>query len=257
MTGLTGRVALVTGAAGHLGRAICEALASLGCSVVATDREPDVLSEWCAASPDARWALAVDLSDEAAVRRLPATIVGRWQRLDVVVNNAAFVGTSNLPGWNVPLSDQSAETWRSCLEVNLTAPFILSQESATYLASGGCGVIVNISSIYGLLGPDPSLYEGTQMGNPAAYGASKAALLQLTRHFATMLAPDVRVNAVCPGGIARGQPRAFVERYERRTPLGRMATEEDVVGAVVYLASDMSRYVTGQTLVVDGGWSIW
>ena len=116
---------------------------------------------------------------------------------------------------------------------------------------------MNIGSIYSLLGPDMKIYSGTSMGNPAAYGASKGGLLQLTRYLATTLAPDVRVNMITPGGVFRAQPTAFVDRYEANVPLGRMAAEEDLKGAVAYLASDLSAYVTGQNLVVDGGWSVW
>ena len=102
-----------------------------------------------------------------------------------------------------------------------------------------------------------ALYDGTDLGNPAAYAASKGGLLQLTRWMATVLAPSVRVNAITPGGIWRQQPDRFVRRYEASTPLGRMANEEDFKGAVAYLASDLSGYVTGHNLVVDGGWTIW
>ena len=117
--------------------------------------------------------------------------------------------------------------------------------------------IVNIGSIYGMLGPDWGLYEGTAMSNPAAYGASKGALIQLTRWLATTIAPKIRVNIVSPGGIFRDQPNSFVKKYEERTPLGRMANENDFSGAILFLASDLSRYVTGQNIIVDGGWSSW
>jgi NAD(P)-dependent dehydrogenase (short-subunit alcohol dehydrogenase family) len=117
--------------------------------------------------------------------------------------------------------------------------------------------IINIGSIYGELGPDWSLYEGTSMANPAAYSASKGGLIQLTRWLATTLAPNIRVNAISPGGIFRNQPDVFVKRYEGRTPLARMATENDFRGAVAYLASDMSSYVTGKNMMVDGGWGEW
>jgi NAD(P)-dependent dehydrogenase (short-subunit alcohol dehydrogenase family) len=125
------------------------------------------------------------------------------------------------------------------------------------LIDSGHGSIVLISSIYGLVGPDMSLYEGTSMANPAGYGASKGGLLQLMRYLATVLAPDVRVNAISPGGVWRQQPGQFHDRYRSRTPLGRMATEEDLKGAAAYLASDLSSYVTGHNLVVDGGWTTW
>ena len=125
------------------------------------------------------------------------------------------------------------------------------------MGAAGRGAIINIGSIYGTVGPDFSLYEGTSMANPAAYGASKGGLAQLTRYLATALAPLVRVNTISPGGIARGQPASFVERYRSRTPLGRMGAEEDLKGAVAFLASDAAAYVTGQNLLVDGGWSAW
>ena len=125
------------------------------------------------------------------------------------------------------------------------------------LDDGDGGAIINVASIYGQLGPDWSLYEGTQMANPAAYAASKGGLIQLTRWLATTLSPTVRVNAISPGGVKRGQPQAFVERYEARTPLARMAQEQDFKGAIGFLASDLSEYMTGQILNVDGGFSAW
>ncbi|PJC70354.1 MAG: short-chain dehydrogenase, partial [Zetaproteobacteria bacterium CG_4_8_14_3_um_filter_59_5] len=177
--------------------------------------------------------------------------------LNILINNAAFVGTSGLQGWSVPFEEQSVETWRRALEVNLTAVFDLCQGLAPMLRRSEGASIINIASIYGQYGPDWGLYEGTGMSNPAAYGASKGGLIQLTRWLATTLAPDVRVNAISPGGIFRNQPEPFVRRYAARTPLSRMGTEDDMRGSVAYLASDLSNYVTGQNLAVDGGWGIW
>jgi NAD(P)-dependent dehydrogenase (short-subunit alcohol dehydrogenase family) len=117
--------------------------------------------------------------------------------------------------------------------------------------------VILFSSIYGLVGPDLGLYAGTKMANPAGYGASKGGLVSLARHLATVLAPKVRVNAITPGGIERGQPASFRKRYKARAPLARMAVEEDLKGAVAYLAGDLSAYVTGHDLVVDGGWTAW
>ena len=120
-----------------------------------------------------------------------------------------------------------------------------------------CGSIVNIASIYGLLGQDMSLYDGTEMGNSAAYAVSKVGLIQLTRWMSTVLAPDIRVNCVSPGGVARNQPQVFVDKYVTRTPLMRMGEEDDFKGAVLYFASDISAWVTGQNLVIDGRRSAW
>ena len=143
------------------------------------------------------------------------------------------------------------------MEVNATAPFELVQSALPLLKQSGNGSIINIASIYGILGPDWSLYDGTTMANPAGYAASKGALVQLSRWLATTVGPSVRVNSISPGGIARGQPPSFVSRYVERTPLKRMATESDFKGIILFLASDLSRYVTGQNIIVDGGWSAW
>ncbi|MGH9246595.1 MAG: SDR family oxidoreductase [Acidimicrobiales bacterium] len=259
---LDGRVALVTGAAGHIGRTACETLAELGGTVAAADIDGsgcEKLAEALVRDFDAdASALTVDLGDEPAVRALPFRVLAEHGRLDILVHCAALVGAPEaLPGWSVDFADQRVDTWRRALEVNLTSVFSLTQASAAALAANGRGVVVNVSSIYGLVGPDLGLYEGTDLGNPAAYAVSKGGLLQLTRWLATVLAPDVRVNAISPGGVERGQPEEFQERYLRRTPLGRMATEEDLRGAIAYLATDLSSYVTGHNLVVDGGWTVW
>jgi NAD(P)-dependent dehydrogenase (short-subunit alcohol dehydrogenase family) len=177
--------------------------------------------------------------------------------LDILIHCAAYVGTTQVAGWAAPFEQQSVAAWDAAMRVNLTSAFILVQEAGQALAESTHGSVILISSIYARVGPDLRLYEGTSMSNPAAYGASKAGLLQLTRYLATTLAPRVRVNAISPGGVWRGQPEAFHERYRQRTPLGRMAREEDLKGAVAYFASDLSAYVTGQELLVDGGWTAW
>ena len=253
------RVALITGGAGHIGRAICETLAEQGASVVVLDRNgADIVAD------DIRnryginsIGMNVDLADEDSVRKVPEQIVHKFGRFDILVNNAAFVGSSDLQGWAVPFQDQKAETWRKAMEVNLTSAFVLCQAAATFLAQGSRGSIINISSVYGVLGPDWRLYENTEMGNPAAYAVSKGGMVQLSRWLATTLAPSVRVNTISPGGVFRDQPDSFREKYESRTPMGRMATEEDFKGIVAFLASDASAYVTGQNILVDGGWSAW
>jgi len=258
---LHGRIAIVTGGAGYIGSAICESLAELGAEVAVVDvdlaRAASVSQKVCSENSVRSISLKVDLEDENEVRELPERVVDRLGGIDIIVNCAALVGTSGLAGWAVPLRDQETSSWRRAIEVNLTAPFVLAQASAQILSSRGRGSIINVLSIYGLVGPDERLYDGTSLGNPAAYGASKAGLLQLTRHLATTLAPNVRSNAITPGGVERGQPSEFRDRYVSRTPLGRMATEEDFKGAAAFLASDASAYVTGQNIVVDGGWTAW
>ena len=258
---LTGRTAIVTGGGGHLGEAICETLAELGANVAVLDCQEDACRKTaCRIADDYQVStlpLAVDLRDEAETRAVCDCVVGRFGRLDILVNCAAFVGASNLAGWVTEFSQQSTEAWRMALELNLTAPFALTQSCAAALAQHGTGSVINIGSIYGLVGPDLRVYEQTAMGNPAAYAASKGGLLQLTRWLSTVLAPHIRVNSISPGGILRGQPERFQEQYVARTPLRRMGREEDLKGAAAYLAGDLSAYVTGQNLVIDGGWMAW
>jgi NAD(P)-dependent dehydrogenase (short-subunit alcohol dehydrogenase family) len=258
---LSGRVAVVTGGAGHIGRAMCAALAELGAAVVVVDVNAEAAEAAAAALRQTTGAetlpLVVDLADEAAVKNIPAAVLARFGRIDVLVNNAAFVGTSGLTGWGVPFEQPSVHTWRKAMEVNLTAAFALTQARAPAPAAHGRGAVVNVASIYGVVGPDMGLYEGTAMGNPAAYAASKGGLIQLTRWLSTVLGPNIRVNCLSPGGVARGQADVFRDRYVERTPLKRMATEEDFKGTLAWLASDLSAYVTGQNIMVDGGWTVW
>lgn len=258
---LRGRRALITGATGGLGRVMADTLAELGADLVLVDRQgsdfgplEDVLhGKWQVTTR----ALVCDLEVEAQRNEMIEAVKEDGQNLNILINNAAFVGSADLQGWVAPFEEQTVATWRRALEVNLTTAFHLSQALTPELRKGEGGNIINIASIYGELGPDWRLYEGTTMGNPAAYAASKGGLIQLTRWLATTLAPHVRVNAISPGGVFRKQPEVFVQRYVDRTPLGRMASEDDFRGAVAFLASDLSRYVTGQNLMVDGGWGGW
>lgn len=258
---LNGRRAMVTGATGHLGKVIAETLAELGADLVLVDRPGSdfdsltaSLAKLCSVNIEH---FGCDLEQQHQRTELIAWMKSSGQSLNILVNNAAFVGTSDLPGWSVPFEEQTVATWRRALEVNLTAIFDLCQGLAPLLRDADGANIINIASIYGAYGPDWRLYEGTQMGNSAAYAASKGGLLQFTRWLATTLAPAVRVNAISPGGIWRNQPQEFATRYAIRTPLQRMGTEHDLRGAIAYMASDISNYVTGHTLVVDGGYGTW
>ncbi|MDK9701590.1 MAG: SDR family oxidoreductase [Sulfuritalea sp.] len=258
---LKGRRALVTGATGGLGKIMAETLAELGSDLVLID-QPGSDFERLSDKLSQRWGSRIqhrhcDLEHQEQRAELIDWISCSGEGINILINNAAFVGTSELQGWAVPFAEQTVITWRRAIEVNLTAAFHLCQGLAPLLKVANGASIINIASIYGEYGPDWSLYEGTAMSNPAAYGVSKGGLIQFTRWLSTTIAPYVRVNAISPGGIARGQPEEFVARYQAKTPMGRMATEDDFRGVVAYLASDMSKYVTGQNLMVDGGWGVW
>jgi len=260
LIGLSGRTAIITGATGGIGQEIALTIAELGGNLVLVDRpnsnynyiKQKILDNWNVGIE----CIDCDLESEKSRLNLIKLVFQNNENLDILINNAAFVGESNLDGWIEGFDKQTIKTWNRAIEVNLTAPFHLSQAFAPLLKKSGNGSIINIASIYGINAPDYSLYEGTNMGNPAGYSVSKGGLIQLTRWLSTTVAPKIRVNSICPGGVWRNQPKQFVERYKQRTPLSRMATEEDFKGIIAYLSSDLSKYVTGQNIVIDGGWSV-
>ena len=257
---MKGRTVLITGATGVLGWHMADTIAELGGDLILVDRPNSNYKKLIEELKRYKCSIeCIDCDLESSEQRkiLVQKINDNNLSVDVLINNAAFVGTSDLEGWVDRFENQTIETWRRAVEVNLTAVFDLSKSLYNQLKSKSNGSIINIASIYGTCGPVHSMYKETKMGSPAAYSASKGGLIQLTRWLSTTVSPDVRVNAISPGGVFRNQPGQFVERYEKRVPLERMATEEDFKGIIAYLASDMSRYVTGQNIKVDGGWTAW
>jgi len=257
---LKGRRALITGAIGGIGREIAVTIAELGGDLILVDR-PDSNYEKIKEVIRKNWNVSVecidcDLENQESREDLIYKVSSSGLNLDILINNAGFVGEDKLDGWVEEFDRQSITTWNRALQVNLTAPFHLCQGFSPLLAQRGFGSIINIASIYGFCAPDYSLYEDTLMGNPAAYSASKGGLIQLTRWLSSTISPEIRVNSISPGGVMRNQPDSFVGRYKSVTPLKRMANEEDIKGAIAYLCSDLSEYVTGQNIIVDGGWSV-
>ncbi|MCF8196384.1 MAG: SDR family oxidoreductase [Polynucleobacter sp.] len=259
---LSGKTSLVTGASGVIGEAITETLANLGSDLILTDFSMDklnLLKEKINAFNIKIILLQADLEKIQSRQLLIDSLIDKQIKLDILVNNAAFTGDSHLTGWIGKLNEQSVETWSRALEVNLTSVFHLIKglefnfnNDVNHPAS-----IINMASIYGFKAPVWSLYEGLkEMGNPAAYAVSKAGLIQLTKWLAVTLGPGIRVNSISPGGLYRGQSDVFINRYENKVPLMRMATVDDVCGAITYLASDLSKYVTGQNITVDGGFTL-
>lgn len=261
MMSLKGRVALVTGGAGYLGRTFGETLAELGAFVALADKHGQAAKD-AAKKLEKEFGIRavgieIDLANHEKRMKLPQETAEALGGLDILINAAGFVQTDDLKGWTTPFEQQQVEVFRAALEVNLVAPFFLSQAALPWLRANKNGRIINITSLYAFLGPDMRLYEGTEMGNAGGYAASKGGLLQISRWLATVLAPDVRVNCISPGGVWRNQHKDFVARFEARTPMQRMEREEDLKGIIAYLASDMSEYVTGQHFPVEGGWSAW
>lgn len=255
---LRGRTAVVTGGAGHLGGVFARALAGAGAQVTLIDVDGAALDRRVRelADDDAKdvAGIACDLADAKAIASAFAEVERRSKRVDVLVNNAA----AKSPHFMSDLEQLPLEDWESVLRVNLTAPFLCVKAAVPLMRVGGRGSIVNVASIYGIVGPDPRIYEGTSIQTPPVYAASKGGIGALTRYVAVYHAKDgIRCNAITPGGVFAGQPDRFVAQYSARVPLGRMAKADELAGALLYLASDASSYVTGHNLVVDGGWTAW
>jgi NAD(P)-dependent dehydrogenase (short-subunit alcohol dehydrogenase family) len=210
-------------------------------------------------------AFPASVTEPEDVERLRGMLEDRFGRVDVLVNNAAIndrVEDRDRAGRPLRLEDVSLAEWRKVMDVNVTGVFLPCQVLGSMMAAGSGGSIINIGSTYALVGPDPALYTPADGSPPflksPAYPASKGAVIALTRALAAHWGRlGVRVNALVPGGVANGQEASFMERYSMRTPLGRMAAPGDYRGALVFLASDASRYMTGSILVVDGGFTAW
>jgi len=268
MFDLTGKVALVTGAAGLLGSQFVEALLSHGAAVVAADIDESALErlrlrETIARQGERFQGIAVDIIQPNSVADLFRDAVDRFGRIDVLINNAAGK-SADVRAFFTPFERYSLDIWREVMAVNLDAAFLCAQAAFNqFVSQGGGGSIINIASVYGVVASDNRIYEGSDylggpINNPAVYAASKGGVVNFSRWLACYGAKHgIRSNAIAPGGVESGQNQIFVERYSNRVPLGRMARPHEMTGAVLYLASDASSYMTGQTLVVDGGLTAW
>ncbi|MFD2247652.1 SDR family NAD(P)-dependent oxidoreductase [Pontibacter ruber] len=252
---LTGKVALVTGGYGHLGTAITESLAEAGATVYVLGRSVDKFEEaFKGKALDKVYFLTCDISQTESIANAFKQVQETQGRLDVLVNNA-FYSKGQQPE---QLTD---EEWAYGIDGNLNSVYRCIREVIPYLKDKG-GRIINVSSMYGMVSPDFSIYEESPASlNPPHYGAAKAGVLQLTRYFACYLGKyNITVNAVTPGPFPSEkvqQDKTFIEKLERKNPLHRIGKPEDLKGAFVYLASDASAYMTGQNMVLDGGWTAW
>lgn len=262
---LTGRVALVTGAAGLLGRQHCDALAEAGANVVAADLDLAACQALAATLPTPSLGAALNVTVPKSVTAVLDQTLDAYGRVDILINNAAIDEKFESPALAAEQSrfeNYPLNLWLQSLEVNLTGVFLCAQTIGRQMAEAGGGSIINIASTYGVVAPNQALYrdwDGTQrFYKSPAYPTTKGAVLAFTRYLAAYWGDKaVRVNALSPGGVQHGQDEGFVARYAQQTPLGRMAQATDYKGAVLFLASDASAYMTGANLVVDGGWTIW
>ena len=262
---LEGRVAVVTGATGLLGIQHCKTLADAGATVYAVDMHDEPLTTFVRELGDQHVPITLDVTDVNGVVQLKERLLDERGGVDILVNNAAINDMVERP--TATLQDSmfehySLEQFRRVMDVNVSSIFHTSQILGELMALAGRGSVINIGSTYGVSAPNQDLYRdqnGVQrFYKGVAYPVSKSAVIMMTRFIATYWGPrGVRVNCISPGGVQNGQEEWFVQQYSMRTPLGRMAMPDDFSGALLFLASDASRYVTGQNLQVDGGWTTW
>jgi len=247
---LKNKVILVTGGAGRYGKPIVEGLAEADGTVITASRNLEAGERFASELQHKNldvYARHLDQANHKSVMKLKEEIKNQFGKLDVFVNNAV---ARPMKDYDSPL-----ELWEESMRVNATGMFDITREMADLIACGGGGTIINISSIMGMFGPDLSNYEGTDMGNPPPdYFFHNGGVITLTRYLARVLAgKKIRVNCISPGGLLSGQPQRFLENYNKKVPVGRMAKYDDIKGLIVFLASDASAYVNGENILMDGG----
>jgi NAD(P)-dependent dehydrogenase (short-subunit alcohol dehydrogenase family) len=260
---LNGKVAVVTGGAGILGQNFCMGLSELGANVAVVDINLDKASETAKIISNLHkgniHGFACDVSDPSSVKEMVEEVVSEFGEINILHNNAACK-SDNLDAFFAPFEEYTLDQWREIMSVNIDGMFLVAQAVGNQMIKQGKGgSIIQTSSIYGVMAPDQSIYEGSfyldrKINTPAVYTTSKAAVIGLTKHLASYWADyDIRVNTLTPAGVESGQNDEFIKRYSARVPMNRMAGESEIVGALLYLASNASSYVTGQNIIVDGG----
>jgi NAD(P)-dependent dehydrogenase (short-subunit alcohol dehydrogenase family) len=244
MFSIKNKVIVVTGGNGLLGKQMVSSFRNQGAIVIAADIHFDNKG-----IDD----IVIDITNENSVKNGIKSLIEKYKHIDGWVNNA-YPRTKD---WGVKFEEIPLESWRKNIDMHLNGYFLCCQMVLELMKKQGFGSLVNMSSIYGLVGPDFTVYEKTEMTMPAAYAAIKGGLNNLTRYLASYYGSyQIRINTVSPGGILDNQPKSFIENYNKKVPLRRMGSPNDIVSAVYFLLSDESGYITGHNLVVDGGWSI-
>lgn len=259
------KVAVVTGALGLLGKHHCHALAESGASVVVCDLDESDCAKFASTLPGLALGISADVTNKKSIIELKNKILSNYGKIDVLVNNAAINDKFEDPLSALEESkfeNYPVEMFKKSLDVNVTGMFLCSQILGTEMVEKNYGSIINIASTYGIVAPDQSIYKNEKgeqtFYKSVAYPVTKGAVISFTKFLAAYWGnKGVRVNTLTPGGVRDNQDEFFVKNYSAKTPLGRMAHPTDYKGALVFLASDASSYMTGANLIVDGGWTAW
>jgi NAD(P)-dependent dehydrogenase (short-subunit alcohol dehydrogenase family) len=252
---VSGQTVAITGGCGLIGRAITQAFLERGAQVIAADIVPLAARQQVPSSNGNLLDVEVDITKAQAVEGLVRQIRDRFRRIDVLVNSHHYKprGFTEARPETFP-----EELWDAIVEVNLKATFFTCREFGRAMLEQGSGSIINFASTYGVVSSNPDLYEGNSLGNPIAYSASKGGVVMLTKYLGAYWAErGVRVNCITPHGIENSHETAFVERFRAKSPMRRMMRSDEVVGAVLFLASGASSYATGSNLLIEGGWTAW
>ena len=259
------KVAVVTGALGLIGKHHCHALAEAGASVIVCDLNESECAKFASTLPALSLGISADITHKKSVKDLKNKVISNYGKIDILVNNAAINDKFEDPIAALEESkfeNYPVEMFRKSLDVNITGMFLCSQVIGAEMANRGYGSIINIASTYGIVAPDQSIYKNEKgeqtFYKSAAYPVTKGAVISFTRFLAAYWGhKGVRVNTLSPGGVRDNQDEFFIKNYSAKTPLGRMAQPTDYRGALIFLASDASSYMTGANLIVDGGWTAW
>ena len=257
---LSNKTIVITGAAGFLGSQYAEGLSQVGANVVLADinykecqRMSNYLKKEYLTNP---LAVKLDLTKSQSINSMVQKILKKFEKIDVLINNAADQGNSKLR--TTSFEDFPLKYWNKAIDVNLTGVFLCCQKIGKIMVKQRKGVIINISSTYGLVAPDQRIYGKSGQNSAAFYATTKSGILNLTRYLASYWQrKGIRVNTLSPGGVEKNQDPDFIKKYSERTPLGRMAKKDEYIGPIIFLASEASSYMTGSNLIVDRGWTAW
>lgn len=250
---LKNKIAVVTGGTGLIGKMISLGLAQAGAKVYVADINKKASGKIEKENKNIKW-IELDITKIDSIDVCITNIVQNDGEIDIWVN-CAYPRTSD---WSNRFEDIKYESWKKNIDMHLNGYFLCCQKIAELMKKQKKGSIISFGSIYGIVGPDFSIYDDTDLTMPAAYSAIKGGIIAFTKYLATYYAKyGVRVNAICPGGIYDKQSIKFVKKYEEKTPMKRMGKPAEIAGSVIFLASDASSYITGHILIVDGGWTAW